>query len=82
MALKPFHRAPKHHFKAARLGDHFLSERPEKCVPMAGGAIVASMNTRKTRRLARHTGLKRRSPQQSCDVRLARPTQHIGQAET
>jgi hypothetical protein len=25
------------HIKAARLGDHFLSERPEKCVPMAGG---------------------------------------------
>jgi hypothetical protein len=23
--------------EAARLGDHFLSERPEKCVPMAGG---------------------------------------------
>jgi hypothetical protein len=27
---KPRHLAPKHHFKAARPGDHFLSERPEK----------------------------------------------------
>jgi hypothetical protein len=27
-------------FKAARPGDHFLSERPEKCVPMAGGESV------------------------------------------
>jgi hypothetical protein len=26
--------------KAARPGDHFLSERPEKCVPMAGGLSV------------------------------------------
>jgi hypothetical protein len=30
----------KHHFKAARPGGHFLSERPEKCAPMAGGAGV------------------------------------------
>jgi hypothetical protein len=27
----------KNHREAARPGDHFLSERPEKCVPMAGG---------------------------------------------
>jgi hypothetical protein len=39
---KPRHLAPKHHFKAARPGDHFLSERPEKCVPMAGGESVTS----------------------------------------
>ena len=32
----------KHHFKAARPGGHFLSERPEKCAPMAGGASVPS----------------------------------------
>ena len=32
----------KHHFKAARPGGHFLSERPEKCAPMAGGAGVPS----------------------------------------
>jgi hypothetical protein len=32
----------KHHFKAARPGGHFLSERPEKCAPMAGGAGVFS----------------------------------------
>jgi hypothetical protein len=31
---------PKHAFKAARPGGHFLSERPEKCAPMAGGAGV------------------------------------------
>ena len=30
----------KHHFKAARPGGHFLSERPEKCAPMAGGSSV------------------------------------------
>jgi hypothetical protein len=29
-----------HQLKAARLGGHFLSERPEKCAPMAGGASV------------------------------------------
>jgi hypothetical protein len=28
--------------KVARPGDHFLSERPEKCVPMAGGESVTS----------------------------------------
>jgi hypothetical protein len=28
--------------KAARPGDHFLSERPEKCVPKAGGESVNS----------------------------------------
>jgi hypothetical protein len=27
---KPLHLAPKHHIRAARPGDHFLSERPEK----------------------------------------------------
>jgi hypothetical protein len=31
-----------HQLKAARLGGHFLSERPEKCAPMAGGAGVFS----------------------------------------
>jgi hypothetical protein len=29
--------AEKSLIEAARLGDHFLSERPEKCVPMADG---------------------------------------------
>jgi hypothetical protein len=29
--------ASKNHPEVARPGDHFLSERPEKCVPMAGG---------------------------------------------
>jgi hypothetical protein len=28
--LLPLQLAPKHHFKAARPGGHFLSERPEK----------------------------------------------------
>jgi hypothetical protein len=37
---KPLLLNPKYHFKAARPGDHFLSERPEKCVPMAGGLSV------------------------------------------
>jgi hypothetical protein len=32
----------KYHIRAARHGDHFLSERPEKCVPMAGGSSVIS----------------------------------------
>jgi hypothetical protein len=32
----------KNHPEAARPGDHFLSERPEKCVPMAGGLSVTS----------------------------------------
>jgi hypothetical protein len=27
---KTFHLVPKHHFRDARRGDHFLSERPEK----------------------------------------------------
>ena len=43
MSQKPIQRAPKHRFKAARPGDHFLSERPEKCVPMAGGSSVTSI---------------------------------------
>jgi hypothetical protein len=30
----------KNHREAAGLQDHFLSERPEKCVPMAGGSSV------------------------------------------
>jgi hypothetical protein len=30
----------KYHIRAARHGDHFLSEKPEKCVPMASGKSV------------------------------------------
>jgi len=42
-------------FKAARLGDHFLSERPEKCVPKAGGYSVTAVRDAQRLKICRET---------------------------
>ena len=40
--LSPLVIVPKTQLRAARHGDHFVSERAAKCVPMAGGSRVTS----------------------------------------
>jgi len=44
----------ENHLKVTRPGDHFLSERPEKCAPMAGGQRVNSRGAEGTLKLANH----------------------------
>ena len=49
--------------RGARPGGHFLSERPEKCAPMAGGAGVTSEPARLDEA---HGGRRRRDSKTAC----------------